>query len=190
MPFIPYQPRPYQPPMQDQFRRPPPLYPQDTVCYSCMPGGDVPRRQRRSADKSKGRFIEVNDHHGRAALNTSFPVEIFIHNQDLTHHSELLKLQTSMKQLRKHSHYEIVSGNDDHRFRISHDDHVNILHFTKKAIDADNSVATGPEEVTLRLRAASTLDEQDVSRAAFESETIQEALQEVIELDIKINLYN
>lgn len=161
---------------------------EDTVCFSCMPGGDVRRRQRRSTDESEGRFIEVSDHDGRATVNTSYPIEILIPNRDMTSHFEILSLRASLKQLRDNVHYEIVSGNDHHRFRIRHHGQNNIIHFTKRAIDADRSVVTGPRETTLHLRAATTLNREDIPRASFDSETIQAAIEETVEFDVKITL--
>ena len=169
-------------------RGPSPYPREDRVCYSCMPGGDVPRRQRRSADEPEGRFIEIHDRNGRASLNTSFPIELYIPNHNLTHRTELLALRASFKQLRDHSRYEIVSGNDAHHFRIHHHEHVSVLHFTKKAIDTDRSVALTPLESSIRLRAMTTLREDEIPRVSFESETIQEAIAETVELDVKIFL--
>ena len=171
--------------------QPPPMarnpYPQeDTVCYNCMPGGDVPRRSRRSADESEGRFIEIHDRNGKATLNNSFPIEIHIPNHNLTHKTELLSLRASLKQLRDHSRYEIVSGNEDHRFRIHHHAQESVLHFTKKTIDVDRSVVVGPLESSLRLRAMTTLSDDEIPRLSFESETIRDAIAESVQLDVNI----
>jgi len=176
--------RGYGPPPPPMPRNP---FPQeDTVCYSCMPGGDVPRRSRRSADEPEGRFIEIHDRNGRATINNSYPIELRISNHDITHKTELLSLRTSLKQLREHSRYEIVSGNDEHRFRIHHHEQESVLHFTKKAIDLDSSAVIGPLESSLRLRAMTTLRDDEIPNLSFDSETIRDAIAESVELDVKI----
>ena len=177
------------PPPPPAPRNPFPQYPQqDRVCYSCMPGGDVGRRSRRSADASEGRFIEIHDRNGRATLNNSYPIELYIGNHNLTHKTELLALRTSLKQLRNHARYEIVSGNDDHRFRIHHHEQESVLHFTKKAIDTDRFVAIGPLESSIHLRAMTTLRDDEIPAVSFDSETIREAITESVDLDVKVFL--
>ena len=163
-----------------------PYQQQDTVCYSCMPGGDFHRRNRRSTDDPEGRFIEIHDSNGKASLNTSFPIEIFVILHNTTRRTPLLELRSSIKQLRDHSRYQVVSGNRDRFFRIHHRDQVNVLHLTKNAIRPDGEIVIKPAEYNLQLRVISTLDPEAVKQSSFESEIIQDALEETVRLDVKI----
>lgn len=161
---------------------------QDTVCYSCMPGGDVRRRHRRSTDESEGRFIEVHDSNGKASLNTSYPIEIVVTLQNATRRTPLLELRSSIKQLKDHSRYQIVAGNRDRFFRIHYRDQLNVLHLTKNAIRPDGEIVIQPGEYDLQLRVLSTLDADAVQQSSFESETIEDALKETVQFDVKIYL--
>ena len=160
----------------------------DTVCYSCMPGGNVRHRQRRSAGEPEGRFIEIHDRNGKASLNTTYPIEIFVIRKNTTRRTPLLELRASMKQLRDHSRYQIVSGNKHRYFRIHHRGHTSVLHFTKNAVDHDDRLDIEPTEYDIHLRATTTLDNDAIKKTSFHSDTIQEALEEAVELNVKIFL--
>ena len=161
---------------------------QDTVCYSCMPGGDVRRRQRRSAHESEGRFIEIHDRNGKATLNTTYPIEIFISRHNVSRRTPLLELRASLKQLRDHSRYEIVAGNKDRFFRIHHREQTSVLHLTKNAIDSHDVIIIQPAEYKLHLKVTTTLDQDTIRQTSFDSETIQDAIQEAVDLEVKIFL--
>ncbi|CAK8693060.1 unnamed protein product [Clavelina lepadiformis] len=162
-----------------------PLPSRDTVCYNCMPGGDVRRRQRRSADdETEGRFIEIRDHEGMARLNTSYPIEIFMSNQNLNHHTELLDLRPSLKQLRNNAHYEIVTGNEEKLFKMKHEDDISVLHFTKRAFA--EKVVMESSEYSIQLKASSTLESEALHRVSLDSEVIKEAISDEVRLNVKI----
>ena len=161
---------------------------QDTVCYSCMPGGDVRRRQRRSADEPEGRFIEIHDRNGKATLNTTYPIEIFVSRRNVSRRTPLLELRTSMKQLRDHSRYQIVSGNKDRFFRIHHRKQISVLHFSKNAVNSEGRINLEPAEYGLLLKATTTLDHDSIRLTSFDSETIQDAIEESVSLQVKIFL--
>ena len=161
---------------------------QDTVCYSCMPGGDVGRRYRRSADESEGRFIEIHDRNGKATVNTTYPIEVFVSRLNITRRTPLLELRASMKQLRDHSRYQVVSGDKDRFFRVHHRDENSVLHITKNAIDENGKINLEPGVYSLILKATTTLDHDTILRTSFESDTIQEAIEESVSLGVKIFL--
>jgi len=163
-------------------------YGQDTYCYNCMPGGDTRRRSRRSA--GEGRFIEKHDSNGRASVNTSFPIELHIDAASTDHHTPLLNLQPSMKQLRGHAKYQIVSGNDGKRFRMHHRDETSFLHFSKLATDEEDHPIVEVTEHNLRIRAFTTLSKEEIRELSLDSDVIEKAIESEVELDVKIYVEN
>nr|CAB3245049.1 fibrillin-2 [Phallusia mammillata] len=181
--FNPYGPPPmFGPPQaQDPYQQR-----RNTVCYNCMPGGDTGRRSKRSA--SEGQFIEKHDMAGLASVNETYPIEIYLRSDNVTHHTPLLNLRPSLKQLRRHSRYSIISGNEDRRFRMHHTDQTTFLHFAKHAADAVDRVLVEAGIYTLRLKAKSTLSEADISKMSLESELIGQALASQVVLEVKVHV--
>ena len=134
----------------------------DRLCYSCIPGGDVRRWQRRSADKLE----EIHHRYGKASLNTTHFIEIFAIRKNTTRRTLLLELRASMKQLRDYSRYQIVSSNKHGYFQIHRQDHTSVLHFTKNADNNDDRLDIEPTQYDIHLRATTTLD-NDATKKNF-----------------------
>lgn len=133
-------------------------------------------------------MIEKHDMHGRASVNVTYPIEIYLQSSNVTHHTQILNLKPSMKQLRHHSRYSIVSGNDDRRFRMHHTDQNTFLHFARHAMDEAENVIIGSGIYNLRLKAMGTLSKSEVNSMSWDSEVISQALEDQVVLDVKIHV--
>jgi hypothetical protein len=155
----------------------------DTMCFSCMPGGDTERRSKRDVgDEPHSRMIIVNDNKGRAHINESYPVEIEFNLSEGEPHRAIFSFRPSLKQLYNNARYQIVKGNDDNLFKIHRRGKDSVLHRSS----LENELKAGLYE--MELKAFTTLKENKIKKVAFNSEVIEKAIKQPVSLKLNINV--